>query len=36
MPEEPFYTPGKKPPQARQPKPGELLYEFHVERTRTF
>ena len=30
---EPFYAPNKKPAPPRQPQPGELLFEFHVERT---
>lgn len=31
MTDEPFYTPGKKPPAPRQAKPGELLFEFYAE-----
>ncbi len=35
MSHEPFTTPGLKPT-PRQPKPGELVDEFYVERTHTF
>jgi len=28
MSDEPFYSPLKNPPPPRQPKPGELLFEF--------
>jgi hypothetical protein len=34
MSDESFYAPGHKLPK-RQPQPGELLYEFYVERTKT-
>jgi hypothetical protein len=36
MADDPFYTPNRPPAPPRQPKPGELLFEFHVERTLTF
>jgi hypothetical protein len=28
MTDQRFYTPGRKPPPARQPQPGEVLFEF--------
>lgn len=31
-----FFRPNRPPTPPRQPKPGELLFEFHVERTHTF
>jgi hypothetical protein len=34
--DQPFYAPDRKPAAQRQPQPGELLFEFHVERTHTF
>ncbi len=34
--ESPFYAPSKLPAPPRQPRPGELLFEFHVEATHTF
>jgi hypothetical protein len=33
--DEPFYSPNLKQPAPRQPEPGELLFEFYVERTHT-
>jgi hypothetical protein len=33
MSDQPFYAPDKRPAPARQPQPGELLFEFHVEQT---
>jgi len=35
MVDEPFYSPHRKAP-VRQPKPGELLFEFYTERTKKF
>jgi hypothetical protein len=32
----PFYLPQQPPPPERQPQPGELLFEFHVEATHRF
>lgn len=32
----PFYAPHQPPPEPRQPRPGELLFEFHVAATHTF
>jgi hypothetical protein len=34
MADEPFYAPGRKPRPARQPKAGELLFEFLVGQAR--
>jgi hypothetical protein len=34
--DEPFYSPTAKPAPARVAKPGELLFEFHIERTHRF
>jgi hypothetical protein len=31
MSDQPFYSPNWKPPPPRQPKPGELLFEFYRE-----
>jgi hypothetical protein len=33
---DPFYAPNQPPRPPRQPKPGELLFEFYVERTKKF
>jgi hypothetical protein len=35
MSDQPFYSPNWKPPPPRQPKPGELLFEFYRERDHT-
>jgi hypothetical protein len=32
----PYYAPNRAPASLRQPTPGELLFEFHVQQTRTF
>lgn len=34
--DKPFYAPDLKPAAPRLPQPGELLFEFHVERTHRF
>ena len=34
--DEPFYSPNLKPAPARVAKPGELLFEFYIERTHRF
>jgi hypothetical protein len=34
--DEPFYSPTKKTAPPRQRQPGELLFEFHVEREHRF
>jgi hypothetical protein len=31
-----FFRENRPPTPSRQPQPGELLFEFHVERTHTF
>jgi hypothetical protein len=36
MNDKPFYVPNRPPAPPCQPKPGELLFESHVERTHTF
>jgi hypothetical protein len=36
MSDDPFYSPTYKPLPARMAKPGELLFEFHLERTHRF
>ena len=36
MTDEPFYSPNKQPAPARVAKLGELLFEFHIERTHRF
>jgi hypothetical protein len=36
MSDEPLFIPGKKPPAPRVAEVGELLFEFHVERTHKF
>jgi hypothetical protein len=36
MGDEPFYSPTAKPAPTRVAQPGELLFEFHLERTHRF
>jgi hypothetical protein len=36
MSDQPFFAPNKKPDPPRQSQPGELLFEFHVEREHRF